>query len=292
MDRKALRLFPFLLVGMVLVLPAHITRAQDFVLSSGAPEGYYHSVASRVVMLLREADLQAAHLTSSGSLDNLALLADPASSVNVALVQADALRFYLDEHPGFAKGVVVLDDLGRECAALITRTDGGIENAGDLKKGGVGTLVLPGPGSGATVTLEYMRRMEPAYRETPVSHRDPMEAMLQMRMPGGDQIAAVMLVKRPRVLTPEFEIVLENPDQFRVAPIRQTDVKNGRLPDGSPVYSFERVTTGAGIDYQVSFDTICTRALMVTSSSKLSKRRRRDLARVLLKWGKLIAPGR
>ena len=105
-------------------------------------------------------------------------------------------------------------------------------------------------------------------------------------------VAAVMLVKRPRTLTPEFEIVVENQDQFKVAPILPEHVMSGNLPDGSPVYSFEEVSAGAGRDRRVSFKTMCTRALIVTSSSKLSTTMRRDLSRVLLKSSKLIAPGR
>jgi hypothetical protein len=268
--------------------------ADQYVLSSGAKGGYYHGVASRVAMLLMQEHQQASYLTSAGSLDNLTLLADPQSSVNVALAQADAVRHFVDLHPAFSDRLVVLDDLGPECVALITsaRPKKGISDAGDLKTGNFGQLILPSSGSGSAVTFDYMVRMDPAYRQTKVSYRDPIEGMLQMRMNGGEPIAAVMLVKRPRTLTPEFEIVVENQDEFRVAPIRAEHVKNGSLPDGSPVYTFEEVSTGVGRDRHVSYETMCTRALIVTSSSKLTEPMRRDLSRVLLKWSKLIAPGR
>jgi hypothetical protein len=135
--------------------------------------------------------------------------------------------------------------------------------------------------------------MEPAYRSTPVAHREPIEAMLQMRMPGGEEIAAVMLVKQPRTLSPEIEIVLENQKQFRIAPIRPQDAHNGQLPDGSSVYSsFEKVRTGVGKDFSVVYETMCTRALILTSSEKSSEPSRRQLARILLKSTEIIAPGR
>jgi hypothetical protein len=206
------------------------------------------------------------------------------------LAQADAVRFFLDEHPDFASELVVLDDLGSECVALITSVKNGISSAADLKTGGFGSLATPGLGSGASVTLEYMSRMDPAYRRTAVIYREPLEAMLQMKMHGGEKIAAVMLVKRPESLTPEIESVLENPEQFRMVPIRAEDVKNGVLPDGSPVYSFGEVGTGVGSDHQVRYETMCTRALMLTSSAKLDESARRVLARGLLNWGKLFAP--
>jgi hypothetical protein len=70
------------------------------------------------------------------------------------------------------------------------------------------------------------------------------------------------------------------------------DVQNGQLPDGSPVYSFEKVQTGVGKDYSVSYETMCTRALILTSSSKLSEPSRRQLGHFLLKSSKLIPPSR
>jgi hypothetical protein len=271
---------------------AALASAEDYVVSSGVRGGHYHSVGSRLVTLLREDRLIAMHLTSTGSLDNLTLLADAESPVNVVLAQADALRFYLDEHPAFSEQVVILDDVGRECVALVTKSDGGISSAADLKSGDSGQLVLPGPGSGPAVTFEYMRRMEPAYRNCPVVHRDPIQAMLQMRMPDDEEIAAVMLVKRPRTLSPEIEIVLENRADFRIAPIRADDVRNGKLPDGSPVYSFEEVRTGVGSDFSVSYETMCTRALILTSTAKSSAPSRRELGRILLKSSDFIAPSR
>ena len=284
-----------LLVSLLVFLPAiHFANpasARGYVLSSGAKGGYYHGVASRLVTLLSQEILAARNETSAGSLENLTLLADARSPVNVVLAQADAVRFYLDEHPEFAEELVVLDDLGSECVALITKTKGGIENAADLKTGSFGALVLPSAGSGAAVTLEYMSRMDPAYRQSPVAHREPMEAMLQMRMPGGEKIAAVMLVKRPRTLTPEFEIVLENQEDFRVAPIRPKDVKNGQLPDGSPVYTFGNVKLGFGKNFSASVDTVCTRGLLIGSRSKLSAQSRDLVSRALVGSGRYILPG-
>jgi TRAP-type uncharacterized transport system substrate-binding protein len=275
------------LAGLVATGPAW---AEDYVFSSGAKGGFYHNVASRLVRLLGEEQRTARNQVSGGSAQNLLQLATPMSAVNVVLAQADAVRFFLDEHPDFSRELVVLDDLGRECVVLITSVENGISSAADLKTGGFGSLVTPGLGSGASVTLEYMSRMDRAYRKTAVIHREPMEAMRQMH--AGEKIAAVMLVKRPNTLTPELKRVLENPEQFRIAPIRAEDVKNGALPDGSPVYSFDEVRTGVGSDYQIRFETMCTRALMLTSSTKLDESARRDLARGLLKWRALSAPER
>lgn len=285
---RLVRLFLFIAVMM----PSGVALAEGYVLSSGAVGGYYHGVALRLMSFLPQDKGFNRHETSTGSLENLERLADSENAVNVVLAQADSIRFYLDEHPKFEERLVVMDDLGPECVLLITRAKGGIENASDLKTGKFGDLVVPSLGSGAAATLEYLSRMDPAYRKTPIVAREPMEAMLQMRMPGSDDVAAVMVLKRPHNLTPELETVLDNPTVFRIAPIRAADVENGKLPDGSPIYTFEKVQTGVGKDYSVQYETICTRALLVTSSSKVNDDQRRELASILLKWGSLIAPGR
>ena len=275
-----------LLLDLAMAAPG---RAEDYVFSSGARGGFYHDVANQVIGLLGEEQRTGRNKVSGGSVQNLLQLATPKSEVNVVLAQADALRFFIDEHPEFSSELVILDDLGRECVALITGAKDGISSAADLKTGGFGSLVTPSMGSGASVTLEYMSRMDPAYRRTAEIHREPLEAMLQMRMPGGEKIAAVMLVNRPEFLTPELESALESPKQFRMAPVRAEDVKNGVLPDGSPVYTFDEVLVGAGSDQKVRYETMCTRALMLTSSSKLDESARRILARALLERAKRFA---
>jgi len=285
-----------LLAPLVWILMLHLAAAasaeSDYVLSSGASGGYYHGVASRLASVLAQEGIAVQHEESVGSLANLALLDDAENPTNVVLAQADAVRHYLDEHPTLAEKLVVMDDLGRECVVLITGKDDGIASAADLKTGRFGSLVVPGLGSGAAVTFEYMSRMDPGYRKTEMTAREPMEAMLDMRRPGGEKIAAVMLVKRPRSLSSELEIVLDNQDVYRIAAVRPQDVESGKLPDGSPVYSFDEVHTGAGVDYRISYETMCTRALLVTSSTKLGNAKRRELAKLLLKWRSLIAPGR
>ena len=71
--------------------------------------------------------------------------------------------------------------------------------------------------------------------------------------------------------------------------IRAEDVKNGALPNGSPIYSFDEIRTRVGSDYQVRYETMCTRALLLSSSTKLDESAYPDLARTLLAWGVLSA---
>jgi len=276
---------------LVFLFPA-LAAAQEYVVSSGVKGGNYHSIGARLTVMLLQEPLKARHEASAGSLDNLNRLGDSDHPANVVIAQADAVRYYLDEHPAFAEEMVVLDDLGRECVALITSAKTGISSAADLRTGTRGALIIPSAASGAAVTYEYMSRMDPAYRKSPAVVANPIETMLKMRLPDGGQIAALMMVKQPRTITPELDIVLANQDTFKAAPIRPADVKNGKLPDGSPVYTFETVRTGFGVDYHIEFETMCTRAMLLTSSAKLDQEMRRDLSLVLLQSGRLIAPGR
>jgi TRAP-type uncharacterized transport system substrate-binding protein len=273
-----------LVASIVSTSPARSQSNVDFVFSSGAEGGFYHEVADELVRLLSSEQRGARNQPSGGSAQNLLQLATPGNPVNVTLAQADAVRFFLDEHPDFWSELVVVDDLGRECVALITSTEAGISSVADLKTGVFGSLVTPGMGSGAAVTFEYMSRMDPAYRKTGVVYRRPMDAIRQIRTKGKGKIAAIMLVNRPEALTPALKRVLENPDQLKIAPIRAEDVQNGVLPDGSSVYSFEEVESGSGNGSPIRYETMCTRALMLTSSTKLDESARRDLAQRVLEW--------
>jgi hypothetical protein len=281
-----------LVAALAATLPA-TARAAEFVVSSGEEGGYYQGLAARLAKVLAAEGHSVQHRTSSGSIENLSRLHDDENPVNVALAQADAVRQYLHQHTDFAADLHVIDDVGRECVALITRKGGGIESAADLKTGDAGALNVGSPGSGAAVTYAHMARLNPDFAKTPVVHKDVFESLLQMRMaPDGQKIAAVMLVKRPRIVSPPMEIVLQNPDVFRIAPVLEKDVKVESLPSGKPVYTFDTVRTGFGRDSMVEFETLCTRGLMVVSKRKLGDALRSELSRIMLEHGGMIAPGR
>ncbi len=283
----------------LLLLPA-TAPAQDFFISSGGEGGYYQQVGRRLEIMLIQQNREVEHAASEGSKANLARLADPGSPVNVTFAQADAVRRYLDDNPGLAKQLLLVDDIGTECVILVTRAKDGIATAADLKKASERTLSVGGPDSGAAVTYETMTRLEPAFANTRVVYVDILEALLKLRL-GGEysNLVAAMLVARPRTVSPAMEIVLDNPDDYRVAairpedvPLRRGDAEVPKLPDGSPVYRFAEVTTGFGKGYALTYPTLCTRGLLLASRAKLSAELQHDLSKVMLEAGRLIAPGR
>ena len=133
------------------------------------------------------------------------------------------------------------------------------------------------------VTWEYMTVLEPEFKNTAPAFVDGAEALLQIKSGGkASKIQAAMVVQRPMAKSTEMQVVLENPKDFRLIPVKDWDL-NDKLPDGSAVYTFENVTVAEkkwGFDTTV--DTICTRGLMLANKSKLTADQRTRLSKVML----------
>jgi len=133
------------------------------------------------------------------------------------------------------------------------------------------------------VTWEYMTVLEPAFKNTAPAFVDGAEALLQMKSSGkASKIQAAMVVQRPMAKSTEMQVVLENPQDFRLVPVKDWDL-NDELPDGSAVYTFENVTVAEkkwGFDTTV--DTICTRGLLLANKTKLTAEQRARLSKIML----------
>lgn len=285
-----------ILVGfaVLLLLVAPESRsAEGLVISTGTESAYYHTVARGLRAVLRsQYDTPLEILTSAGSIENLTLLDDPASPVAIALTQADALKHYIDDHPEFASRHLVVSDVGEECVFLITGKQDGIESLADLKAEGSRELAVGRLGSGAAITWEYLNRLEPSFRNTRPVDVETIEALLGLRLStGSSAIVAAMMVQRPRSLSAPVETVLDRPDDYQIVPIREGDIAPASLEGGRPVYSFERVSVGFGRDYSLSFDTICTRGLLIAARAKVSEEQLKVLNEAMATSRSYIAPG-
>jgi len=133
------------------------------------------------------------------------------------------------------------------------------------------------------VTWEYMTILEPQFKNTAPAFVDGAEALLQIKSSGkASPIQAAMVVQRPMAKSTEMQVVLDNPKDFRLVPVKDWDL-NDKLPDGSAVYTFENVTVAEkkwGFDTAV--DTICTRGLMLANKNKLTADQRTRLSKVML----------
>ena len=85
-----------------------VARAAEpaLVISTGKSGGGYSAIGERLKTVMTEQGVAVQVLPSVGSLENLERLDDPASPVNVGLTQADALKYYLGQHPKDRKSVV------------------------------------------------------------------------------------------------------------------------------------------------------------------------------------------
>ena len=260
-----------------------VAYAADVVVTSGRSGGGYNTIGNRLSTVLAEQGLQTEVVTSVGSLENLNRLSDPENPANVGMTQADALRYFLIQNPGFAEKFMILGDIGKECVFIITGEDSRIEDDGDLQDESGDLIAVQDPNSGVAVTYEYMTILEPKFKNTAPAFVDGMEALLAMKSGGGNsKIKAVMLVQRASARSDEMKVILESPDEYRFVPVKDWDL-NDKLPDGSAVYTFEDVLIEKvdwGFDTKV--DTICTRGLMIAAKDKLTPDQRSRLARVML----------
>ena len=268
-----------------LLFIAGLAQAADppMVISTGKSGGGYNTIGERLKTVLAEQDQAAQVLTSAGSLENLNRLDDPQSPVSVGLTQADALKYYLKDHPGFADQFISLGEIGKECVFIVTGKDSDIRSDSDLQQARGRLIAVQSPNSGVAVTWEYMTVLEPGFKNTAPAFVDGAEALLQIKSGGkASKIQAAMVVQKPMAKSTEMQVVLENPKDFRLVPVKDWDL-NDKLPDGSAVYTFENVTVAEkkwGFDTTV--DTICTRGLILANKTKLTADQRTRLSKIML----------
>jgi TRAP-type uncharacterized transport system substrate-binding protein len=177
----------------------------------------------------------------------------------------------------------MLGEIGKECVFIATGKDSGISSDADLQKKQGNLIAIRDPNSGTAVTYLYMTQLEPQFKNTAVTFVDTMEALLALKTGGAqNKVKAVMFVQRPEVKSPEMQVILDDPKDFRFIPVTDWDL-NDKLLDGSAVYNFEKVTVQEkkwGFDTKV--ETICTRGLLLGNKEKLSADLRDRLAKVML----------
>lgn len=283
----------FLTVTLLILLSAASVVAQEpqvdtVVISTGREGGSYYSIGSRLkgVMMSRHQTLVEV-VTSRGSLENLIHLDDPASSVSLALTQADALAAYVQKKPEFGDRFIVIGDLGNECAILVTGSQDSLETVQDLKASKGAEISVDTAHSGAALTLSQMAALEPAFAELTPVNVDVLQALLQIKTASAhSKLRALMLMQRPSAVPESVHIILDNPDSYRIVPILEPDVGNVKLPDGSLVYTFEKVAVGGRERPEsIEVETLCTRGLLLASKSKLSRDARSTLSRMMLQSG-------
>jgi len=286
--RLQLQLQQFLLIlSLILLLPwtnaAENNNTESGIVISAGREGLgYWGIATRLQAVALEASLSVEVVESVGSTENLERLADPKNPVSLALTQSDALRNYLDLHPGFRVDLEIFESIGMECVFVITHAGSGVRSVDDLRASGAGhRLAIQSADSGSAVTFDVMRKIDPDLANTAVVYMDTRVAMDQLGTDGPNAVDTVMLVHRPKVLSPELRRALTNPGQFQLVSFDDPDLA-GKLPNGDPVYiPLDVPLIRSGWKTERSVPTLCMKGLLVGSRSKLSPADRTRLERII-----------
>lgn len=285
---------PFTLLCLLLCLLPPFSEAADAgrVITAGPKGEHYHAIGQRLRQLLRGQQISAEVRTSAGSLENLERLNDPKNPADIALSQADVLKYYLRDHPELAGKLLILDKVGKQCVFVIVAADSDLQDDHDLQKKDRGyQLAIADANSEAALTYKYMSVLEPRFKRTTVLYLDTQKALRRLKAGGDDKLKAILLVQRPRARSPELQAVLSNPDEYRLLPIKDHRLRD-KLPNGEAVYSFETVTLlRGGVAPGASVRTICTPILLLAARDKLNAEQRKQLTDFIEdKWMTVYTP--
>jgi hypothetical protein len=278
---------------IVLLIWPLLSTADPIVFSSGIEGGGYWSAATRLQAVATDMGLEVQVEESPGSLHNLARLLDDEDSASLVLAQADALQYYLDEHPEVADNIEILENIGQECVFILTGGNSAVQTDEDLQQSKDYKLAISSPDSGIAVTYAYMTSLVPELASTTALYTDTGAAMDGLNAAGSGEVDAVMLVHRPKEYSPEVDLALRNPDQFRFVQI--TDKRfRGELPGGEAVYKLLKLAIPVpGSEERRQVATICVKGLLLANKAKLSPDQRDKLGElVTVRWMDVYATER
>lgn len=248
------------------------------VISSGREAGGYWAAAQRLARVAEGERFAIEVVASDGSRANLEALDTPESPVNLALAQADALLDYLDSNPKFSKRIAILENIGQECAFLVTRADSEIRSDADLQAARGFKLGISNPGAGTAVTFNYMTHLVPELDNVDVVYTDTaqLDSLLADRTVDG-----VLMVQRPKEYSAELDTARGHPDLYRFVKIDDSRLQR-KLPNGDEVYTRAEIALPAGIngEHQV-VETLCVQGLLLVNRDKISNRQSRQLLDVV-----------
>ncbi len=277
---------------LLLIWPL-LGMADPIVFSSGIEGGGYWSAATRLQAVATDMGLEVQVEESLGSLHNLARLLDDEDPTSLVLAQADALQHYLNEHPGVSDNIEILENIGQECVFILTGSNSAIQTDKDLQQSKDYKLAISSPDSGIAVTYAYMTTLAPGLAGTSVLYTDTGAAMDGLNATDGGEVNAVMLVHRPKEYSPEVDLALRTPDQFRFVQVPDERFK-GELPGGEAVYrSLKLAIPVPDSEERREVATICVKGLLVANKEKLSRDQRDKLGElVTVHWMKVFATDR
>lgn len=229
---------PFVLLGLVLLAIAYWVLQpappRHVVLATGTAQGAYAEFGERYADILARHGIKVELRATQGSAENLALLRNPDSGVDLAFVQGGADRI-ADRDPSAEAGLVSLGSLFYEAVWVFYREDAAQRLLGDARPDMLGQLAafrlnIGAAGSGVAVLLEKLfdaNHLAPAQLHlVRLSQTPAVVALLD------GSIDAMAFVSAPE--SPMVQMLLQTPG-IGLMPFVQAEAYARRFPFMSPV---------------------------------------------------------
>jgi hypothetical protein len=257
------------------------------VLSTGIEGGGYWNAATRLQSVAQELGSEVEVRPSLGSLENLDRLVDPASPVNMAFAQADALQYFLDRNPGVANQVELLENIGQECVFVVTRAGHEVDSDEAMQAADGYKLGIASANSGVAITFNYMRSQVPELSDVEVKYGSA-HTTLDALHEGDAGVDSIMLVHRPKELSPQVEGALGNPANFDFVEFGNDRLTRKMENDRRVYHPMNLAMPGPGEGDTIPVQTICVKGLLLINKTKLSEAQRDVLSElVVLHWMKV-----
>lgn len=213
-------------------------------------------------------------VTSKGSLENLDRVAK--GEAQIALVQADALMYWMAPNANLAGNVEVAGELGEECIFAAVKEDGPIKTEDDIK---AGTKVAVGvPTSGSFASWSYMQQLNSSYAKATTYAKGGLRTL-------------------SKVITGEYDVFMwtaainKSNDYLNIVQAKGSGLKlidlddwdmNDKLPNGNSVYEFRNAVVKSGFITNDSVKVPCMKTLVVVNADA-DEQLLDDVATIMLK---------
>jgi len=226
--------------------------------ASGLPGGTYRDIYTR--NLEREMrGFRFIYLKSSGSLENLDMLAD--SKADLAFAQADVYAARRAADPRRYEDLMVLGRLAPECIYIAYRKDGDVTSLSQLagKEGVPGKIAIGDPKSGMAGTWSYLATLDPSLKKVELDSTADTLAINQLAVGVFD---AVGWITDPSNLDHKMLRAATSNDALSIMSI-EDPMLVAPLADGTKIYELRKVKIDKKI-IEKQIKTLCTSAMIFT----------------------------
>lgn len=244
------------MVSLFFAIPSLSFALDGPVITTGGTKGNYFKVGNKLKGLIG-----GEVLSSKGSVENMDRIMK--GEANVGIVQMDAYAWYIAEHPEAEDRLEVMGPLYEECVYLAVNKNGPVQDEDDLQNEGV-TVAVGKKGSGTAVTWDFMRQLEPEYKNAGTSFKGGIRALGKLAAKPNGKLNAVMWVTKPNLEGKLAQTVLKN-ENLEFVDLDDKDLNDDYEPTGKPIYNFKKISASGGL-FGGSVKTICVEAVIIADA--------------------------